>query len=250
MDLISIVIPAKNEENQIKDTIEQIIEKFKSHYLEYEIIVIDDGSTDNTAQVVGKMSDNDSRIVLLKNEAPYGFGNAINKGLEKFNGNYVIIAMADSSDDPDDMIRYVQEVAKGYDCCFGSRWHKEAVVEGYPKHKLVLNRIVNWGINVLFGLGYNDVTNAFKCYSKEVIAGIKPVLSRHFNITVELPLKSCVRGYSYTVVPTNWYNKRKGKSSLKIQEMGSRYLFIIIYAFLEKLLCGSDYKKDQAKGNV
>jgi dolichol-phosphate mannosyltransferase len=145
------------------------------------------------------------------------------------------------------MVGYVRKVEEGYDCCFGTRWHKDAKVVGYPVLKLILNRAVNGFINVLFGLNYNDVTNAFKCFSREAIAGIKPVLSRHFNITVELPLKAVVRGYSFTVIPTHWYNKRKGLSSLRLQEMGSRYLFIIMYVFLERLLCGCDYQKGERR---
>ena len=75
-----------------------------------------------------------------------------------------------------------------------------------------------------------------------------PLLSKHFNLTVELPLKAIVRGYTYAVVPINWYNRTTGVSKLKIKEMGSRYLFIVLYVWLEKLLSRGDYvKKDPAR---
>ncbi len=243
MSLFSVVIPARNEERNISRTIKAIQAEFDRHGLEHEIVVVNDGSKDQTETIVRTMGQKDPCIKLFNNNTLHGFGNAVKRGLEHFKGDYVIIAMADASDDPKDMIRYVQEVQKGYDCCFGSRWGNGAVVKNYPQHKLVLNRIANWWISLLFGLRYTDVTNAFKCYSRKTIQGIKPILSHHFNITVELPLKAIVRGYSYTVVPTNWYHRKTGKSALKIEEMGSRYLFIILYVLLEKFLCRSDYKK-------
>jgi len=245
MSLVSIIIPAKNESKNIASTIECIRSEFKKELIDYDIIVVNDGSTDGTGKVVKTISDQDHGVRIIRNHAPYGFGNAIKKGLESYRGDMVIIAMADASDDPADMIRYVRKLQEGVDCCFGTRWINGAKVEGYPLLKYIINRLVNTFIKVLFGIPYNDITNAFKCYSRQSVEGIKPVLSRHFNITVELPLKAIVRGYNYVIIPTNWSERKRGVSKLKIQEMGSRYLFIILYVFLEKLLCGGDYKKNE-----
>jgi len=243
MNLVSVIIPAKNEAKNITATIEGIRETFKKENINYDIIVVNDGSTDELKTVVQTISQKDSRVRLIDNQKTNGFGNAIKQGLENYWGDIVIITMADASDDPADMVHYVRTIDEGADCCFGTRWCKEAQVEGYPPLKYALNRFVNGFINVLFGLGYNDTTNAFKAYSRQTVEGIKPILARHFNITVELPLKAIVRGYSYKVIPTHWRERKKGVSKLKIQEMGSRYLFIILYVFLEKLLCKGDYKK-------
>jgi len=114
-------------------------------------------------------------------------------------------------------------------------------VVDYPVHKLLINRLANWFIKIIFGIRYNDVTNAFKLYRREVIGGIQPILSHHFNLTVELPLKAIARGYSYTVIPIRWYNRKSGISKLRIKEMGSRYLFIVLYVWLEKHLSKGDY---------
>jgi dolichol-phosphate mannosyltransferase len=116
-------------------------------------------------------------------------------------------------------------------------------VSDYPKLKLVLNRLVNLGIRVLFRHGYNDTTNAFKAYRREVVDHIQPLLSNHFNLTVEMPLKAVVRGSSYAVVPISWTNRAHGVSKLKLQEMGSRYLFIVLYVFLEHHLSRGDYHR-------
>lgn len=247
MKKTSVIIPARNEAENLPLTLERIGQAFQDNGRDYEIIVVDDGSTDNTDQVIEQLSRKDERIRLLRNQPPNGLGSAIKRGLDHYAGDYIMFMMADLSDNPADMLKYVEQLDKGYDCCFGNRWVQSAKVKGYPTLKLILNRIVNIGISLLFGIRYTDITNGFKCYTRETIEGIKPVLSRHFNITVELPLKAIVRGYSYAVVKTDWCERKKGVSKLKIQEMGSRYTFIIIYVFLEKLLCGSDYKKVKLK---
>ena len=151
--------------------------------------------------------------------------------------------MADKSDSPEDLVNFFRKYGEGYDCVFGSRFMKGGGTINYPRFKLLLNRLTNLIIKILFGIRYNDVTNAFKLYSRETIQGLKPFLSHHFNLTVELPLKAIVRGYSYTVVPNYWTNRKEGESKLKIKEMGSRYFFIILYCLLEKWLSRGDYKK-------
>lgn len=243
MSVVSVVIPARNEAENIGQTIDGITQAFRRNNWDYEIIIVNDASTDSTEDVVNRIHERDPNVRVIRNKEPYGFGNAIKRGLDYFTGDYVIITMADSSDSPDAMVEYVRSMQQGYDCCFGSRWGGGAHVEGYPWLKLALNRMANGFIQILFGLRYNDITNAFKGYSRETIEGIKPVLSHHFNITVELPLKAIVRGYNYRVIPTDWHERRKGKTNLKIQEMGSRYLFIILYVLLEKWLSRGDYKR-------
>jgi dolichol-phosphate mannosyltransferase len=151
--------------------------------------------------------------------------------------------MADMSDKPTDLVKYFRKAEEGYDCVFGSRFMPGAEVRDYPIHKLVLNRITNNIIRTLFFIRYNDVTNAFKLYSRQTINGLRPLLSSHFNLTVELPLKAIVRGYSYAVIPSHWTNRKVGLSKLKIREMGSRYFFIILYCYIEKILSMGDYKK-------
>jgi dolichol-phosphate mannosyltransferase len=182
----------------------------------------------------------------IDNPPPNGFGLAVRHGLENAAGDAVAVVMADGSDAPRDVVKYYRKMQEGYDCVFGSRFMPGSEIVDYPLFKRVLNRGVNFGIRMLFGLRYNDVTNAFKMYRIEVLQGLKPYLSHHFNLTVELPLKAIVRGYTYAVVPNGWYNRKAGVSKLKIKEMGSRYLFIIIYCFIEKWLAPKDYQKKSA----
>ena len=178
----------------------------------------------------------------MKNSPPNGFGLAVRCGLRAFAGEAVVIVMADGSDSPEDVVTFYKKLQEGYECVFGSRFNTGGKVVDYPRHKLLLNRLANNFIRILFQIRYNDVTNAFKCYRRHVIAGLNPLLANHFNLTVELPLKAIIRGFHYTVVPNAWYNRKEGISKLKIREMGSRYLFIILYCLIEKLFSRGDYK--------
>lgn len=239
----SIVIPAHNEEEALRPTISRLYQALVDERIPFEILVIDDHSTDSTAAVLQQLSHEYPGVRYVSNERQGGFGRAIQTGLERFAGDAVCIVMADASDDPRDVVTYYRKLQNGYECVFGSRFMAGSKVVDYPRHKLFVNRLANFFINVLFQLHFNDTTNAFKAYRREVIAGIMPVLAQHFNITVELPLKAITRGYTYTTVPINWYNRATGVSKLKIQEMGSRYLFIVLYVWLEKLLSHGDYRR-------
>ena len=238
---LSVVIPARNEEGAISDTVQAITSALDREDIEYEIIVVDDASTDRTPDRVASLAETDSRVRYLRSPYRNGFGFAVRAGLEVFNGDAVAIMMADSSDDPEDLVAYHRLLASGYDCAFGSRFMPGGQAQDYPRGKLLINRVVNLGIRLLFGHGYNDTTNAFKAYRREVIQNVQPLLSHHFNLTVELPLKAVVRGHSYAIVPIRWRNRRTGVSKLDLQEMGSRYLFIVLMVFLEHHLSRGDY---------
>ena len=245
---LSVIIPARNEAGSIGQTLGEICPTLRAHDISFEIIVVDDGSSDDTAEVVRRAAFRDGAVILAPNPGRHGFGNAVRRGLERCTGDAIAIMMADGSDSPADLVTYWNLVAEGYDCAFGSRFVRGGQVIDYPAHKLLLNRVANSFIRLLFGLPYNDVTNAFKCYRREVIAGMQPLISPHFNLTVEMPLKAIVRGYSYKVVPICWRNRKTGISKLKLQEMGSRYLFIVLILWLEKHLTRGDYSREQSIG--
>jgi dolichol-phosphate mannosyltransferase len=240
---LSVVIPAYNEEETVAETVEGVVTALEQERIEHEVIVVDDSSTDGTAAVVEGLSASHSQVRCLPSPFRNGFGFAVRAGLDAFEGDTVAIVMADGSDSPRDLVTYQRLLEEGNECAFGSRFIRGAKVIDYPRSKLLMNRIVNWGIRVLFRHGYNDTTNAFKAYRREVIENLRPFLSNHFNLTVELPLKAVVRGYSYAIVPISWTNRKAGVSKLALNEMGSRYLFIVLYVFLEHHLSRGDYRR-------
>jgi dolichol-phosphate mannosyltransferase len=241
---LSVVIPAHNEEETVAETVEDLVHALANEGIEHELIVVDDSSTDGTAAVVERIGIEHPQVRCLPSPYRNGFGFAVRAGLEAFEGDAVAIVMADGSDSPVDLISYQRLLEEGYECAFGSRFVHGSTVIDYPRSKLIMNRIVNFGIRLLFRHGYNDTTNAFKAYRREVIENIQPLLSHHFNLTVELPLKAVVRGYSYGIVPISWTNRKAGVSKLSLNEMGSRYLFIVLYVFLEHHLSRGDYRRD------
>ncbi len=241
---LSIVIPAYNEEGNIQKTVEAFHKELAKNKIDHEILIINDNSKDGTEKILKELRRKIKEVRYINNTPPNGYGFAVRKGLENFKGDCVATVMADLSDRPIDLVTYFRAMENGsYDCVFGSRFMRGGKTINYPKNKLFLNRFTNFVIKLLFGIRYNDTTNAFKLYRRETIEGLKPFLSHHFNLCVELPLKAIVRGYSYTVVPNWWTNRAIGESNLKIKEMGSRYFYIILYCLLEKLLARGDYKK-------
>jgi len=240
---LSLVMPARNEEGCITTTLERFTQVLGESGIPFEIIVVDDGSTDATADRLRAVCARHPEIVPVTNHGRHGFGMAIRRGIDEITGDAVAIVMADGSDSPEDVQKYYHKLLEGYDCVFGSRFIKGSRVVDYPQHKLLLNRLANTFVRILFGHHFNDTTNAFKCYRREVIDAMQPLISPHFNLTVEMPLKAIIRGYTFAVVPITWTNRAAGVSKLKLKEMGSRYLFIVLYLWLEKHLSRGDYHR-------
>jgi dolichol-phosphate mannosyltransferase len=243
LTLLTIVIPARNEEGCIRSTVEHLELELRLNGIPHEIVVVDDGSTDRTWEILAETRQSMPALHPLQNTGPHGFGRAIIHGIDHMTGDALVIMMADESDDCRDVVRYWKLLNDGYDAVFGSRFMKGGGVIDYPPVKLVMNRLFNRFIRLLFHVKLNDTTNAFKAYRKTAVEGCRPLLAPHFNLTVELPLKAIVRGYTWTVIPITWRNRRSGEAKLKLKEMGSRYLFICLYVWLEKYFSCGDYRK-------
>ena len=235
------MIPARDEEGRVSGTVEHLYVELRLHGIEHEIVVVDDGSTDGTWSSLRQAMPRVPTLRPVQNPGEHGFGRAVSFGLDQARGDAMVVMMADESDDCRDVVRYWEALNEGWDAVFGSRFVRGGGVVDYPKHKLILNRLTNLFLRIIFHVPLNDFTNAFKAYRRKVIEGCQPFLSPHFNLTIEIPLKTIVRGYSWTVIPITWRNRRSGESKLKMREMGSRYLFIALYCWLEKYFSRGDY---------
>lgn len=243
LTLLSIVIPARDEAGSVGVTVEHLHATLKGRSIPHEIVVVNDGSSDGTWALLQDLQQRIPELHPVNNESPNGFGRAIVCGLNHMHGDAVVIMMADESDSPDDVVRYWDKLNEGHECVFGSRFVRGGGVQDYPRVKLIMNRLVNFWIRHFFRIPLNDTTNAFKAYRREVIEGCRPLISPHFNLTVEIPLKAIVRGYTWTTMPITWKNRRTGEAKLKLKEMGSRYFFIIAYVWLEKFFSRGDYRR-------
>jgi dolichol-phosphate mannosyltransferase len=246
---LSVLIPAQDEEGSVGATVEGVVDVLAREEIDYEVLVVDDGSRDRTREIVDRIAASNPRVRWHPSHYERGFGFTVRAGLDEFSGDAVAIVMADGSDDPNDLVRYHRLLQEGWDCAFGSRFIRGARVSGYPRVKLVLNRLANWFIRLLFRHRYNDTTNAFKAYRREVIETIQPLFSNHFNLTVEMPLKAIVRGHSYRVIPISWTNRTSGTPKLALREMGSRYVFVVLYVWLEHTLSRGDYRRRDARAD-
>jgi dolichol-phosphate mannosyltransferase len=244
---LSVIIPARDEEGCIASTVEHLHLELDLNQVPHEIVVVDDGSTDRTWSIVQQLKERIPAVLPLRNTGRNGFGRAVIYGLNHMTGDAAVIMMADESDDCHDVVRYWNKLNEGWDCVFGSRFMKSGCVIDYPWLKLRINRLANKFLQLLFNIQLNDTTNAFKAYRKTVIDGCSPLIAPHFNLTVEIPLKAIVRGYTWTVIPITWRNRRTGIAKLKIREMGSRYLFICLHIWLEKYFSRGDYMKAQGR---
>jgi len=231
--MLSIIIPVRDE----SDSLEAIMDYYSKNLnsLDYEILVINDFSKDNTLEKARNLFKNKNFKVL--NNKKKGLGGAINLGIKEAAGSNIAIMMADQSDDINDLIKYNSLINEGdYDAILGSRFLRGSNVINYPIQKLILNRIFNYFVGLIFWNNYNDYTNAFKIYKKKTLEEIAPLISESFNIFLEIPLKIISRKYRYKIIPINWIGRTKGVSKFKIKELRSKYLFTLIYCFIEKNL--------------
>jgi dolichol-phosphate mannosyltransferase len=243
LQLFSVVIPARDEEESLPATLRDLYATFSRAGVPHEIVVVDDGSSDRTWAVLQELKREVPTLAPTQNTGLHGFGRAVVWGLDHSRGDAVVIMMADASDSPSDAVKYWELLNAGHDCVFGSRFVEGGQVVDYPRMKLFVNRVANALVRLGFNIPLNDTTNAFKAYRRTVIDGCRPFLAPHFNLTVEIPLKAIVRGYTYTIMPISWRNRRYGEAKLKIKEMGSRYFFICAYVWLEKYFSRGDYRR-------
>ena len=237
LKLYSVVMPARNEEQSLPEILCNIYQTFQKAEIPHEIIVIDDNSSDETWSVLQQLKVKNIPILRpFRNEEEHGFGRAITYGLDRMKGDAVVIMMADASDAPSDAVKYWHLLNnEGYECVFGSRFIKGGKVTDYPKIKLLINRLANFFVRILFAIPLNDTTNAFKAYRFSVIKGCRPLISAHFNLSIEIALKAISREYSWTVIPVTWNNRKYGFSKLNVKEMGWHYLFTCLHIWLNNL---------------
>jgi dolichol-phosphate mannosyltransferase len=232
--MLSIVIPAFNEAAHLRHTLISLQDAVSAEAIPSEFIVVDDHSDDETERVLELLQNVVSDLVVVRRSLPRGYGLAVREGLARARGDVIAIAMADGVDCPRDLVAFYKKIQEGYDCVFGSRFGSGGQVVGYPKIKLLMNRLGNTLIRVLFRIRYDDVTNAFKMFRRKVVDGVAPLESTGFELNVELPLKAIVKGYSYAVLPNSWIERDQSGSAFRLGAVGVSNLRIVASCFRER----------------
>ena len=246
---LSVVLPAHNEADVLNRRRGFALDPEGGKYSP-RAVVVNDNSTDRSGEVLTGLAAEIPDAFTFRLPQEPGFRKAVRAGLGRFTGECVVICMADGSDSPEDVVLYYRTMLlERVDCVFGSRFMPGAKVVGYPLLKLLLNRFANKLIQVLFGLRYNDVTNAFKLFRRPVIEGVQPLLSHHFNLTVELPLKAIRARLQLFDRADELESAKGGRVEAEDQGDGLPQLFIVLYCFIEKWLSKGDYeRRHEAKG--
>lgn len=244
--LLSLVMPAHNEEGNLEATCDKLLEHLGEEGVPTELILVEDNSTDDTLGAAKRVQARWTGVKIVQRTPPGGFGRAIRSGIDAVEGDVVIVVMADDSDDPKDVVAYYRKIEEGYDCVFGSRFRKGSVVKDYPRFKLLVNRVVNRAIQLMFWTRFNDLTNAFKAYRTEVVRHCGPYSACHFNLTLEMSLSALIRRYEIAEIPISWYGRTWGSSSLRITQMGRRYLAVLLKMFFDKILLSDDLAAEKA----
>jgi len=227
---IAMIIPAHNEENVISATIENIINKLN---LDFEIIIVDDHSTDNTAAIVKELIRRNSSIRLVFNDLGRGFGDALRKGFSVANSDLVIPIMADQCDDPLTIQKMHEQVCSGYDVVCGSRYMSGGKKLGGPVLQSVFSRFVGRSLKYLVGIPTHDVSNSFKCYRINVLDAIT-IQSKGFEISMEIALRAYFAGFKITEVPTSWQGRVMGRSKFYLFKVAPDYFRLYLWAISSK----------------
>ena len=230
---VSVVIPAYNEEAVIEATVRALCSALEAAGMAHEVRVVDDQSSDSTWAILSRLSAEIPAVTPVRNEGKGGYGLAVRAGLGTFEGDAVIVSMADGSDSPSDVVAYARALAGGFDCAFGNRCSGQTQVQDYPLMKKVLNRAGNMTIAYLTGYRhYRDFTNGFKGYRRHVVEAMNPLISADFNLTVEMSVKAVLSGASVQVIPNSWRDRDGGVSKFNLGRLGPRYLATIAYCLL------------------
>lgn len=243
----SILIPAHNEEKNVVATVHALSDTLRNEGIPFELLLVNDNSTDATREVIAKLAGELPELVLVENAPPRGLGRAVRTGLEHYTGDVLAIVMADLSDSPSDVVACYRKIEEGYDCVFGSRFLDGSSVTAYPRTKLIANRIGNRIIQLMFMTHFNDLTNAFKVYRRHVVESIRPLHAAHFNISIEMSLSALIRQYAIATIPIAWSGRTWGQSKLRVHEMGRRYLCTLLKIWFERILIRDDLLAEKSK---
>ena len=205
---LSVVIPCYNEEAVIQDTLGKVTSYLGLKGYMYEIIVVDDASTDTTTKIAKRMAMDSQEIQVLQNDKNNGKGASVKKGLLRAKGQFVCFSDADLSTPIEEVDKLLAELYQGYDIAIGSRGLKESVIQIHqPWYRERMGKTFNLLIQIFTLRGIKDTQCGFKCFRKEIINDICSMQQINgFSFDVEILYIARKLGYRIKEVPIRWYN--------------------------------------------
>lgn len=223
---VSFVVPCHNEEKNIAPLIEGLKGFFGKYIL--EIIMVDDNSSDQTAEIITKCAVGDRRVRLLRRSPPNGVGRALREGLSQAKGEYVLIMDGDFQHIIPEMRDLFDAVAQGADVAVGSRFSRDSVLVNYAFVKILANRAFHLFANLLLGQRCRDISNNLKLFRASVAKKLV-IESNDFAANAETGLKPMLLGYRVVEIPISWVNRsdNMGSSTFQIFNTGPNYFKLL-----------------------
>ena len=210
---ISIVIPVFNEEERIGKTLGKIILYFDSCRYPYEVIVVNDGSTDRTSGIIEEFSERYKQVQIIKSKTNHGKGLSVRKGMLSSKGQYALFTDADLSTPIKEVEKLIEWLEKGYDIAIGSRGLKESDIQVHqPWYRERMGKVFNLLVRLLVVRGIKDTQCGVKCFKKEVIRDVFDMQTiTRFSFDVELLWIALKKGYKIKEVPVRWLNDAQSR---------------------------------------
>ncbi len=229
---VSIVIPAHNEEANLRPLAEALLALAEKRRLEMEIVIVDDNSSDATSRIADSLAKAHKSIVALHRKKDPGMGNALKEGTKKARGEFIVWVMGDRSDRLETIPIMLRKLKFGYDMVFGSRYIPGGSSGDLDPFKALSSSGYTRLARMVFGLNVHDITNAFRAFRKDVFENIL-LESSDFAISPEFAIKAHLKGYKLGEVPTTYHNRVFGKTKFSMLKMGIRYISLLRYRFMK-----------------
>jgi glycosyltransferase involved in cell wall biosynthesis len=209
----SIVIPAYNESERLATSIPHVLEFVHSHGWQAEVIVVNDGSRDDTADVVRRFAESDPMIILVENPGNCGKGYSVRNGMLHARGAVALFADADLSSPITEADKLFAALAEGADVAIGSRWLKRELQTGrQPLIRQLYGRLFNLGLRIVLGLSYKDTQCGFKAFNRRAIDTIFPRQQiERWGFDPELLFLARKFGLKTAEVPVEWAHDHRSK---------------------------------------
>jgi glycosyltransferase involved in cell wall biosynthesis len=225
--MISIIIPVYNEENSLHELHESLTSVLKDVGESYEILFINDGSTDSSSAIIKEIKNNDSAVKTVALRKNFGKSAALNVGFKKAMGDIVFTMDSDLQDDPTEIPHFLEAIESGYDLVTGWKVNRKD-----PKEKTIPSKLFNYIVSTLSGLKLKDYNCGFKCYRKRVTEELRLYGELHRFV----PFLACKKGFKIKEIPVKHHERKYGVSKFGLERYARGFFDLLTVIFITNYL--------------